>query len=75
MKISYPNPWDIRRALELNYHPGGQIMIHGVPNIGYDKNYHNSNNDWTEGCIAISNQQMLKIWKKISVGTPILIKK
>ncbi len=75
MKISYPNPWDIRRALELNYHPGGQIMIHGVPNIGYNKNYHNSKNDWTEGCIAISNQQMAKLWKKISIGTPILIKK
>ena len=75
LKISYPNPWDIRRALELNYHPGGQIMIHGVPNIGYDQSYHNSKNDWTEGCIAVSNQQMLEIWKKVSVGTPILIKK
>ena len=75
LKISYPNPWDIRRALELNYHPGGQIMIHGIPNMGYDKSYHNLNNDWTEGCIAISNQQMLKLWKKIRVGTPILIKK
>ena len=59
LKISYPNPWDIRRALELNYHPGGQIMIHGIPNHGYDKNYHNSKNDWTEGCIAISNKEML----------------
>ena len=38
LKVSYPNPWDIRRALELNHHPGGQIMIHGVPNIGYDRN-------------------------------------
>jgi len=75
LKVSYPNPWDIRRALELNYHPGGQIMIHGAPNKGYDRNYHNSDNDWTEGCVAISNQQMLEIWKKISVGTPILIKK
>ena len=75
LKVSYPNPWDIRRALELNYHPGGQIMIHGVPNMRYDRNYHNSDNDWTEGCVAISNQQMLKIWKKISLGTPILIKK
>ena len=50
-------------------------MIHGVPNTGYDKNFHNSKNDWTEGCIAISNQQMLKIWKKVSLGTPILINK
>ena len=75
IKISYPNPWDIRRALELNYHPGGQIMIHGVPNKGYDKSYHNEKNDWTKGCIAISNQQMVGLWKKVSVGTPVLIKK
>jgi murein L,D-transpeptidase YafK len=75
LKVSYPNPWDIRRALELNYHPGGQIMIHGVPNIGYDKNYHNFNNDWTEGCIAVSNKEILELWKKIEIGTPILIKK
>ena len=75
VKISYPNPWDIRRALELNYHPGGQIMIHGVPNEGYDKNYHNSKNDWTEGCIAISNKQMLNLWNNVKIGTPILIKK
>ena len=26
LQISYPNPWDIRRALSLNTHPGGQIM-------------------------------------------------
>ncbi|MAK09279.1 MAG: hypothetical protein CML36_02190 [Rhodobacteraceae bacterium] len=75
IKISYPNPWDIRRALELNYHPGGQIMIHGVPNERYDKTYHNSQNDWTEGCIAISNKQMLKLWNNVEVGTPILIRK
>ena len=53
LKVSYPNPWDIRRALELNYHPGGQIMIHGVPNTRYDQNYHNSDNDWTEGLSLI----------------------
>ena len=74
IKISYPNPWDIRRALELNYHPGGQIMIHGVPNEGYDKNYHNVKNDWTEGCIAISNKQMLHLWNNVKIGTPILIR-
>ena len=50
-------------------------MIHGVPNKGYDHSYHNSENDWTEGCVAITNKQMTEIWKKIPVGTPILIKK
>ena len=75
LKISYPNPWDIRRALQLNYHPGGQIMIHGLPNKGYDKDYHNIDNDWTEGCIALSNKQMKYLWNKVNIGTPILIRK
>ena len=50
-------------------------MIHGMPNEGYDKNFHNLNNDWTEGCIAITNPQMKSLWKKINIGTPILIMK
>ena len=75
LKISYPNPWDIRQALTIGDHPGGQIMIHGQPNKNYDKYYHNSNNDWTEGCVAVSNIEMRYLWKRIKVGTPILIKK
>ena len=75
LKVSYPNPWDIRRALDLNLHPGGQIMLHGVPNSGYDKKYHNNNNDWTEGCIALSNKEILYLWKNTTIGTPILIRK
>ena len=75
LKISYPNPWDIRRAIELDYHPGGQIMIHGVPNLGFDKNYHNTKNDWTEGCIALSNKEIEALWNKVDKGIPILIRK
>ena len=75
LQISYPNPWDIRRAVNLNTHPGGQIMIHGVPNLGFDKNFHNKDNDWTEGCVAVNNQEMKFIWKHVEVGTPILIRK
>ena len=75
LQISYPNPWDIRQALTNGYHPGGQIMIHGIPNKRYDKNYHNKNNDWTEGCIAISNKEVLYLWNIIEIGTPVLIRK
>ena len=75
LKISYPNPWDIRRALSLNFHPGGQIMIHGKPNLNYDKKFHNKNNDWTEGCIAVENEEMYYLWKNISIGTPVFIRK
>ena len=75
LKISYPNAWDIRQALTNGYHPGGQIMIHGVPNKNFDKNYHNIRNDWTDGCIAINNSQMKFLWNKTDIGIPGLIKK
>lgn len=75
LQISYPNPWDIRRALDLNLHPGGQIMIHGIPNLGYDKNYHNKLHDWTEGCIALENKEMNFLWRNIEKGTPVFIRK
>lgn len=74
LKISYPNNWDIRNALKLGLHPGGQIMIHGLPNERLDKKYHNSSNDWTEGCIAVSNKEMKYLWTKIPIGTPIFIR-
>lgn len=75
LQISYPNPWDIRRALSLNTHPGGQIMIHGLPNKGFDKNFHNKFNDWTEGCVAVDNKEMNFLWKNIKLGTPVFIRK
>jgi murein L,D-transpeptidase YafK len=75
LQISYPNPWDIRRALSLNTHPGGQIMIHGLPNSGYDKSFHNKYNDWTEGCVAIKNNEMDFLWNKVNIGTPVFIRK
>ncbi|MBF95920.1 MAG: hypothetical protein CFH34_00363 [Alphaproteobacteria bacterium MarineAlpha9_Bin4] len=75
LQISYPNPWDIRRALNLNTHPGGQIMIHGLPNKYYDKNFHNKLNDWTQGCIAVENKEIGFLWKNINVGTPVFIRK
>ena len=36
-------------------------MIHGKPNLNYDKKFHNKNNDWTEGCIAVENENVLSL--------------
>jgi hypothetical protein len=30
--------------------------------------------DWTDGCVAVSNEEMDEIWKLVRVGTPIEIK-
>ncbi len=74
LKISYPNEQDRERARTLDVSPGGQIMIHGQPNNpGYDENWYKYG-DWTDGCIAVSNSDMIDIWLMTEVPTPIEIR-
>jgi len=72
--ISYPNPRDLAAARKLGVSPGGDIMLHGLPKeyafVGKAHTLH----DWTDGCIAVSNEEMDEIWKLVHVGTPIDIK-
>lgn len=73
LKISYPNEKDIERAIRLNVNPGGGIMIHGLSkHIEYLGKYHIID-DWTEGCIAVTNEEIDEIWKLVPDGTPIEI--
>ncbi len=74
LKISYPNEQDRERARTLDVDPGGQIMIHGQPNNPrYDDNWYEYG-DWTDGCIAVSNSDMIDIWLMTEVPTPIEIR-
>jgi murein L,D-transpeptidase YafK len=73
--ISYPNTDDINNSKKLRVSPGGSIMIHGLhPSIKWLGNLH-SRYDWTNGCIAVSNDEMDEIWNLIKYGTPIEIRK
>lgn len=74
IQISYPNESDVERARELGVAPGGMIMIHGQPNEPKHPKHYYRSNDWTEGCIAVSNSAMLDIWFLTDEGTPIEIK-
>jgi len=71
--VSYPNEDDIRRARKLGQRPGGAIMIHGQPNTPRKPRDYYSNVDWTEGCIAVSNSDMVEIWLMTPPDTPIEI--
>ena len=72
--ISYPSPKDLANAEKLGVRPGGDIMLHGLPKeyawIGKAHTLH----DWTDGCIAVTNEEMDELWKLIPTGTPIEIK-
>ena len=60
--ISYPNATDRARAQTTGVDPGGQIMIHGQPNSPLFSQAYYAREDWTNGCIAVSNSDMIDIW-------------
>jgi murein L,D-transpeptidase YafK len=65
--ISYPNAADIAQARERGVSPGGDIFIHGTTRP------FRRLEDWTVGCIAVSNSEMRQIYAMVGNGTPISI--
>lgn len=73
LHISYPNAADRAAAQTRNQDPGGAIMIHGLPNgWGWLGPLHHLR-DWTNGCIAVTNDEIREIWSLVPDGTPIHI--
>jgi hypothetical protein len=70
--INYPNQLDRNRFAEnkrkgiISSHAriGGLIEIHGGGG---------RNEDWTDGCVALTNQEMDHIMQYVTVGTPVTI--
>ncbi len=74
LHVSYPNTDDRRRAAQARCSPGGDIMIHGLPNgYGFVGAGHRLK-DWTDGCIAVTDQEIEEIWKLVPNGTPLEIR-
>lgn len=76
LRISYPNRKDRERAEKAGVSPGGDIMIHGLPNISTIFGFRTKlKKDWTLGCIAVqTNEEMLEIWHLVKDGTIVEIK-
>jgi hypothetical protein len=68
--ISYPNDADASFAAEQGRPPGGDIFIHGGPRRGIEPL---NVQDWTAGCIAVSDRQIEEIYSMVRDGTPIEI--
>ena len=71
--ISYPNQRDRAEARSAGVNPGGQIMIHGQPNVPTFSQAYYAREDWTNGCIAVSNSDMIDIWLMTPDRVPIEI--
>lgn len=74
LKVSYPSERDRALAAAAGVDPGGMIMIHGDPNNGRYSAMRSQGMDWTDGCIAVSNSDMVDIWLMTSEGMPIEIR-
>lgn len=74
IKISYPSEEDTRRARAAGLQPGGAVMIHGQPNSPRHSLEYYRRMDWTNGCIAVSNADMVDIWLMTGINTPIEIR-
>lgn len=82
LHISYPSKADIERTRKLSeakgvkLSPGGDIMIHGLPN---DENLRSLVElghpliNWTRGCIAVTNAEIEEIYQLVPVKTEIEI--
>ena len=73
IRVSYPNAEDRNAAARLGVEPGGAIMIHGQPNVPTRSEAYYRTQDWTNGCIAVSNSDMIDIWLMTGEDTPIEI--
>jgi murein L,D-transpeptidase YafK len=71
--VSYPGEHDRDAAERWGASPGGLIMIHGLPNGRQASEVGHPGNDWTNGCIAVTNSEMDEIWSLVDDGTTIII--
>jgi len=75
LRVSYPNATDRKQARARGVDPGGDIMIHGLPNGKGKTGAFHRTVDWTNGCIALTDEEMDEIWSVVPIGTPVLIKR
>jgi murein L,D-transpeptidase YafK len=75
LQISYPDATHRARAEAMGVSPGGNIMIHGLPNGKGSTGAFHRTVDWTNGCVALTDEEMDEIWSVVPIGTPVLIKR
>jgi murein L,D-transpeptidase YafK len=74
LHVSYPEQRDIDRAAAQGLSAGSDIMIHGLPNgRGWIGRFHRRE-DWTAGCVAVTDFEVEEIYRAVPDGTPIEIR-
>lgn len=66
--INYPNAQDRAYAKSIGKDPGGDIFIHGRP-----WKYRKGGEDWTAGCVAVTNAEIEEVYSMVKTGTLVSI--
>jgi murein L,D-transpeptidase YafK len=74
LHISYPDASDIAFAQRRGRAPGANIMIHGLSRDFEILGPHHVRFNWTQGCIAVTNEEIDEIWAAVDDGTLIEIR-
>lgn len=74
LHVSYPSAKDRERARELGVSPGGDVEIHGLGAKWAWVGARHREIDWTDGCIAVTNEEIDEIFPMVPVGTRVQIK-
>ena len=74
LHVSYPSDEDNARAAAGGVAPGYDIMIHGLPNgMGWMGAFHRRE-DWTAGCVALTDEEIEELWRVTPDGTVVEIR-
>lgn len=71
--LDYPRPEDSARARAAGVDPGGDIFIHGQPNGRVERGFR-IKGDWTDGCIAVSDDEIAELFAATRIGTEVEIR-
>ena len=74
LHISYPDAAHRAKADLLGVSAGGDIMIHGLPRGRHQVGSMHRIADWTNGCVALTDEEIEEIWSAVPIGTPVQIK-
>lgn len=74
LRISYPDAAHRSKAAMSGVSAGGDVMIHGLPRAFATVGALHRQQDWTLGCIAVTNEEIEEIWRSVPNGARILIR-
>jgi murein L,D-transpeptidase YafK len=74
LRIGYPTAEQMAAARRMGFNPGGDIMIHGLPNDVHGIGSRHTVLDWTDGCVAVTNREIEWLYRAVPNGTPVRIR-